>query len=242
MDHVCAAAALHAREIDASIADGPSDMADGARQRRIVAAKEIRVALETGGIVIGYNTWRAGDDNATTADAFGLVSDVTDMGDIHGVVVGDRTDMRVAWRGRNWVLHRAATPVPAHARERHTLTRAAERIRASHTDDRVYGLEAMDYWLEADGCGDRGRECAGRYASVVVDACRVAVGQLKRAECAAAPDSREATADASRRYARIAQLLWPLTQGATDASRSLLSEARDELDHAAEALASIAKA
>ena len=242
IEEACARGGLEAREIVAPPAPETPSGVDPGAQQRIASAKPFRLALETGGVVVGHNTWHDDDDQAALHDAFGVVSDVTDMGDIHGLVVGDDADMCIAWHGRNWVLHAAPAPIPCDVVGRHALARAAERIRAPRAGERLYGLVAMDYWAEhvTEVCGERRWECAARYAGVVVEASRRGAAQLNADR--GASRASDAIADAAGRYTRIAELLWPLTLGYTDASESLLSEARVEISHAADALESAGEA
>jgi hypothetical protein len=245
---VCARAGIEARELDATQAapDAQEDGDDPVSQQRIAAAKPFQLALETGGIVVGHNTWRASDDQAESQDAFGVVSDVTDAGDIHGLIAGDTEDMHIVWQGRNWVVHTAAARAVAVAVGRGTLESAAERIRTPRVGDRLFGLAAMDYWIDAEAhevCGDRDSRCAAHYAAIVVEASHAAAEQLTPPRDVSPPSAAgDEMTRAARHYTRIAELLHPLTQGGADASRALLSEARDELSRAAEALESAGEA
>lgn len=230
-----------------------------AASHRAALAKPFRLALETGGVVIGHNSWVSTDDEADVRGAFGVVSDVTDAGDVHGVVVGDDGDRRIKWHGRNWALHGDAAPAPSVRVDRRALEDIVARLQANgaHDDGRAYGIAAVQAWADAmagvpfcEACGEESWVCASVYARSVAAGARTAARHLDGLRGSFHADAADGLARAGECYLRVATLLGPATRDANRAGYEAtfgpdgdgrahvhtLHDVRDQLALAADAL------
>lgn len=188
----------------------------------------IRKALDAGQVVIAGNEWDFAFHSIPWF-AWGIITDAGDDGTILGISFGGRRESPLNYVLNAWVLSPAESTLNAHQADVETLRLAVDRIRGNTQANRadecgskdhyVFGLEAMDAWINAmetipgfcAECQARG----GGWSDALDNGKLMHNGAVSAASClrkcadtfpSAARSHLEA---AAKQYDRISQLLHP---------------------------------
>jgi hypothetical protein len=209
------------------------DLAEPAAQihHRREVGEAIGRAMEAGSVVVVDGGWQAmgGPHGFVPWGWAGIVTEVKLDGALVGACLNGERDNPLDSPGREgvWAVSRGEAPTASADADRITLRQALARIRGTgsfqRSKSRVYGLEAMDLWIEQMDrvpgfCAPcekvrRGWSDAADNAVAFRERAGVAASYL-RSLAASTPPAAQAHLEAgAKHYDRIAQLLTPALTG-----------------------------
>lgn len=227
-------------------------------------ARIVRDAMNRSEVVITGRGWEVrGPYGFNPWCWWGIITEARDDGTTLGACLNGHLDNpRTDCCAPAWALLRADVTLTPEEAHRRVLSWAVARIRGDEPFDPqeryVYGLQALDLWIEqmqevpyCSECGDQSWTCAADTARPVYEGARVAAAYLRGGAAALPEGAREHVATAAAHYDRIAALLRPAIEGEGRAHyRGLIGNAdaqalhvetvlrpvRDELAAAADAM------
>ncbi len=193
------------------------------RYYAVPAADYLGHAIQAGEIVVSCGEW-AGAPGLTWRD-WGVVTESRHDGTILGAGVNGRTDNLITHVRDGWVLRPTGSPAPETDVALFLLQRIVQRIRSAPPvfgpGERkvVFGISAMDAWIEAMGNvpfdreqwqgQDHSAQHARQTAMPTFEGARAAARCLRRMAAEAPVPSAGELGQAADQYGRITELLQP---------------------------------
>lgn len=213
-------------------------------EHRIESAPIIQNAIDAEKIVITAGGWSNPPDKSFAPWCFwGIITQADNKGNITGITLNNRNDNEIKWLGDCWAVSHETKASISDANKR-MLQHALARIRSDKESNLVFGLEAMDKWIEqmnkrpfcpdcVASAPDREWTCANSTAEPVYSDAQTVSNYLRKQPPSPIEAIQKNLEAIANHYDRIAELLEPsLTPDTTTHYSNIIGDIDKQKEHA----------
>ena len=251
MDTACACIGVDARPLPVCEFEGDWKSEEDRTRHLQGVARTVQDGLAGGEVILVSGGWRARQNDRFVPWCWaGVITEVRPDGAILGACLNGMRDNALdnVPRGEAWLLSACEQTATQEEADTAMLRQATARIRGerqfARTERSVYGLGAMDVWIEKmeqvpfcqpcfESAPDRVWTCAHNNGDTAMNGARTAASYLRRRASTFPETAGPGVEAAAGHYERIAQLLRPAVTGeGGEHYREFIGDAGRQRDYA----------